>query len=235
MDKIFSEATVAELGEARRLSDRVCEIVREAVVTRAIEPRQWLRQDELAEELNVSRTTVRSALTQLAAEGLLEEVPYQGFRAISISPEEAEEIGVLRAKLESWAFELAASEISEEELAKMRRLLPQTVLNPALSEQHNTRIANREFHWIAIRASRRQHLIRLLEHIWDLMPSDLVYSELPEEDRVKIAERERAMHVDLVDCLEAGDGHRAADIIERHVMRTVDYTVRVLSAREADD
>jgi DNA-binding GntR family transcriptional regulator len=233
MHKIFDEQAVADLSKSSRLSDRAYNCIRRAIIRRRFEPGQWLRQEDLADELNVSRTTIRAALTRLAAEGLVEQVPYKGFRAISISADEVEEIFTLRAKLESWAFELAAAQLSDDDLAKMRDLLPKAVLDPELEQYDETRQANREFHWTAIRASQRPHLIRMLEHIWDLIPSDFAYTELPKSERQRIAEAEGALHADILACLEAGDGERAAKMVEEHILGTVDYTRRALA--EASD
>lgn len=232
--KIFDEQTIVELRKSNRLSDRVYSCIRRAVVRRQVEPGQWLRQEDLADELDVSRTTVRAALTRLAAEGLVQQVPYKGFRTISISPEEVEEICTLRARLEAWAFELTATQISDDDLSAMRDLLSKAVLDPKLERHGETREANREFHWIAIRASGRPHLIRMLEQIWDLMPTDFAYTELAKSERERVAERERGMHADILACLETGDGKRAAELIEKHVLNTVDYTRQALAAGDTD-
>jgi DNA-binding GntR family transcriptional regulator len=64
------------------------------------------------------------------------------------------------------------------------------------------------------------------------MPSDFAYTELPAEERRQLAEKERGMHADILNCLEGGDGKGASAIVEDHVLDTVDYTRRALAESE---
>lgn len=214
----FDQETITQLTEISRKSDFVYDAIRKAIVYRRIKRGEWLREGTLAEELGVSRTMVRDALTRLTAEGLAVEVPYKGVRAASVSPAEIEEVYMIRAKLESWAFELAAGNLSADELAKMRELLPHTVAHADLTEFETTREANRQFHWIPIRATRKRHLIRLLEQLWEFMPTYIYYVELSETERVELAENEMRQHTDILQALADGDGKRAGELIQQHIL-----------------
>lgn len=218
MSELFDQETINQLTELSRKSDFVYDAIRKAIVYRRIKRGEWLRESSLAEELGVSRTMVRDALIRLTAEGLAVEVPYKGVKAASVSPAEIEEVYMIRAKLESWAFELAAELISPDELARMHRILPDTVAHPELKEFEKTRQANREFHWIAIRATKRRHLIRLLEQIWEFMPTYVYYHLLASEERVKLAVSEMRAHSQILEALENGEGKRASDLIQQHIL-----------------
>ena len=69
-----------------------------------------LRQEQLSEQFDVSRTPVREALRRLAALGLVSFVPNRGVRVRTISREELHEAFLVRAELESLATEVAARE-----------------------------------------------------------------------------------------------------------------------------
>ncbi|QRG04669.1 GntR family transcriptional regulator [Xanthobacter dioxanivorans] len=58
---------------------------------------------KLCEWLSVSRTSVREALRQLAAEGWVDNVPYIGPSVRSISPQDVTELYGIRAALEGYA------------------------------------------------------------------------------------------------------------------------------------
>ncbi|MDA1330459.1 MAG: GntR family transcriptional regulator [Chloroflexi bacterium] len=223
MAERFDRDTVLQISEPTRRSDVVYGAIRNAIIHRRIKSGEWLREAALANELGVSRTMVRDALTRLTAEGLAEEVPYKGVRATSITLDEMGEVYRIRTMLEAWAFELAAQRITEEDLASMRALLPNAVLDPSLVTFERTREANREFHWIAIQASGKRHLVRILEQIWDLIPPDLTYPDLTEEQRYEVAEREMRAHEAIVEALAARDGQRARDLITEHVLGILDY------------
>ncbi|MBI3978292.1 MAG: GntR family transcriptional regulator [Chloroflexi bacterium] len=98
--------------------------VRQAILTGKIKPGEWLRQEELAASLSVSRMPVREALHLLTEEGLVEFWPHRGARAAPLSNEELEEIYVVRLGLEGLAARYAALKIGAETLDALRVALP---------------------------------------------------------------------------------------------------------------
>ncbi len=220
MTEIFDQETIQQVTGLNRKSDFVYAAIRKAIVYRRIKRGSWLREGALSEELGVSRTMIRDALIRLTAEGLAVEAPYKGVKAASVSSAEIEEVYTIRAKLESWAFEIAAQTISPENLARMRELLPDSVAHAELEDFRKTRETNREFHWIAIRATEKRHLIRLLEQIWEFMPTYILFDELSYEERVELADNEMEMHSEILAALEAGDGKLAGEITRRHILDT---------------
>jgi DNA-binding GntR family transcriptional regulator len=228
MENRFDQATLKQISAPSRRSDIVYEAIRGAIIHRRIKKGEWLREIPIAEELGVSRTMVRDALTRLVTEGLAVEVPYKGVQAAGVTTAELEEVYTIRAKLESWAFELAIEHLTDQDIKKMRELLPKAMLDPSLKEFEKTRNANREFHWIAIRATERRHLIRMLEQIWDMLPSDLVYPELTQTEREQVAAVEMQAHTQILQAIEAKDRQRVSDLIVTHILNSLRYSAPVL-------
>src|SRR5205814_7968135 len=100
-------------------ADDLALVIEEAIVSGELEPGTVLRQEQLSERFQVSRTPVREALRRLAALGLVSFVPNRGVRVRTISREELHEAFMVRAELESLATEVAAGKITEEELAEL--------------------------------------------------------------------------------------------------------------------
>ena len=90
------------------LRGKVEEKLREAIASGLFRPGQRLVERELCEILGVGRTSVREALRQLEAEGLIESLPHRGPSVSSIGSEEAEQLYALRALLEGYAGESCA-------------------------------------------------------------------------------------------------------------------------------
>ena len=65
-----------------------------------------LREEDLAEQYAVSRHTVRSALAVLAAERIVETVPYRGSRVTDLNDEQVTAMQDLRCALEAAAIRL---------------------------------------------------------------------------------------------------------------------------------
>ena len=99
-------------------ADDIALVIEEAIVSGELEPGTLLRQEQLSEQYNVSRTPVREALRRLAALGLVSFVPNRGVRVRTISRDELHEAFMVRAELEALATEVAAMKITKEELAE---------------------------------------------------------------------------------------------------------------------
>ncbi|HDL85881.1 MAG TPA: GntR family transcriptional regulator [Candidatus Acetothermia bacterium] len=190
-----------------------------------VKPGEWLRQDALAQKLGVSQATVREALNRLVSDGLALHVPHKGVKAVTISVEDLRDIYDMRALLEGLANKLAASQISQQGLVRMRELLPDTVVGVDAQSTDIARAANRQFHWVAIRASGRSHLIRVLEQLWTLIDPYMVYGrfwnvEQTHQERIEGSVLDLEDHTRLMDSLERRDGHLAQQITQEYVHRS---------------
>ena len=100
-------------------ADDIALVIEEAIVSGELEPGTVLRQEQLSEQFNVSRTPIREALRRLAALGLVSFVPNRGVRVRTLSREELEEAFLVRAELEGLATEVAATKITTEQLEEL--------------------------------------------------------------------------------------------------------------------
>jgi DNA-binding GntR family transcriptional regulator len=98
-------------------ADDIALALEEAIVSGEIPPGSVLRQEHLSEQFQVSRTPVREALRRLAALGLVTFEPNRGVRVRSLSRAEIREAFLVRAELESLATEIAATKMTDDDLA----------------------------------------------------------------------------------------------------------------------
>jgi DNA-binding GntR family transcriptional regulator len=80
--------------------DRVEQRVRDGLLRGDYPPGTWLRQDDLAAELGVSKIPVREALQRLANASLVTFEPYRGAIVRPLTGADAEEIFALRLAIE---------------------------------------------------------------------------------------------------------------------------------------
>ena len=127
---------------------------------------------DLAEQLGVSRVTVREAQIALQAQGYIEVRTGSGAKVLplkkpaeSLPQMEAFELTQARTLFESEAAALAATTITDEELEKLDDLVAQMaedgVENKALHQD-----ADREFHLTIARASKNAAIIDTIERLW---------------------------------------------------------------------
>jgi DNA-binding GntR family transcriptional regulator len=111
---------------ARVLADWVTTSLREAILNGYFEPGEKLDQDQIAEELKVSRTPVREALSRLEAEGFIEVRPHRGAYMAVVSQRDVCEVYEIRRLLEAEAVRQATPLIPESVLDELDRSLTET-------------------------------------------------------------------------------------------------------------
>lgn len=197
-------------------------------------PRERLIEKQLAEQLGVSRTPIRQALTMLEAEGLVEITPNRGAMVRRFSIEEVWDIYDLRAVLEGHAARLAAGRIEEAELTRLRRVAAEMekVDQRRFSDrQEETRwlvARNQEFHGGIVEAGHNGRLRRLVDRTVEL---PLVFKAFfwytPDERYIS-----KHHHRQILWALEQGDGARAEMLMREHVYEGRDVVIRALKEGE---
>lgn len=229
----MSSSTLIDHGH-QQLRAWVADQLRLAISQGRLKPGEWLRQDRLARELGVSHMPVREALKQLAAEGIVEYLPYRGMRVAEFTLDDIEDIYAVRAALEGRAARAAASRLTAEQIQELRRLvqgLADTMAPELVAE--NRRI-NRRFHELIYHASGRSYLMRALDQLWSWFPTMFLDTYEPTA-RAPVAGRDTDVeeHQAIVEALAARDGALAEQLMAEHVLRAGQQLVNVLrSARE---
>jgi len=197
----------------------VADRLRADIVEGRLTPGQWLRQQRVANELGVSEMPVREALKQLAAEGLVEHVPYRGVRVVEFSVDDVEDLYESRATIEGMAARYAARTVTTEDLEELEDLHRRMQECETPRDLALYRELNRRFHAVVFRASRRSYLARILSQLWAAFPT-MLWSTIP---RVAVAsvpgrdEPDTAEHAEIIASLRAKDGKRAERAVRRHI------------------
>lgn len=98
------------------------QVIREAILDAQFAPHQRLIEADLSERYGASRASVRTALLNLAGEGLVERLPNRGARVRAITVDEAIEIVEVRIGLETLCARKAAENLSPVDADELRAL-----------------------------------------------------------------------------------------------------------------
>lgn len=98
---------------------QVADILRDAIIEMRLQPGQLLIERQLCEMTSASRPSVREALRQLEAEGLVESQNGRGTVVSVLSPEVARHVYQLRAELEGLAAQLCAERADQQLRAEL--------------------------------------------------------------------------------------------------------------------
>lgn len=107
--------------EAAPLRNKIIVALRRAVENGILEPGRRLVEKDLCAQLNVSRTSLREALRQLQAEGILTDTNGRGLAVVQISRKDAENIYRIRSVLEALIVGQFVEKASEPELVDLHK------------------------------------------------------------------------------------------------------------------
>lgn len=195
---------------AGKLAMQVYEELRGAICDYRIPPNERLVQNALAEQLGISRTPVREALSQLAQEGLVYPAPVRGgFIVAEFTPQEVIEIYEVRLALEPLAARQAAGRHSRAQLAELRDVNASIAESDHASVEDQYRL-NQRFHELVVDPSPNHILKRMLTQLWQMPSSLRMYHMQTGEDEQRLTVRQ---HAGIIEALESGD----ADLVEERV------------------
>lgn len=125
-------------------------------------------EQEVARQLNMSRTPVREALIRLAQEGMVEVRPRHGMRVLPVSVADMREIYEILASLEAAAAGAAARRgVGPQQMA----VLEQAVATMEDAERRDDRVAwaagDAMFHRLLVEASGNRRLVAMVEAVRD--------------------------------------------------------------------
>ncbi len=115
LDKKLDDKPFSNLG------DLIYEILHEKIITMEILPGSKINESQLADNLDLSRSPVRTAINRLADEKLINRVERKYPEVSSITPEDLLYITDARVFIESQAGYLAASIIDEDTVNELRQ------------------------------------------------------------------------------------------------------------------
>lgn len=174
----MTELTPLISENRRSLSELAHDAIRDRILSGHFRPGDWLRQEELSQQLRVSHTPVREALDRLVADGLAQRLPNRGVRVVEIDEDDIAEIYCLRLLLEPLAVGLAAVNISENEIGLLEKVIEEAAGLASLDDMPARRKINLEFHARVVTGSGSPTVTRLYEIVWNRFPHWMLYEGL---------------------------------------------------------
>jgi len=226
-----TETQDSAVGAAPTAAERAYAEVRQRILDGRFPAGHRLKEVELATEFGLSRTPVRDALSRLSVEGLLEFRPNLGATVSVWSEAQIEQMFKIRALLEPFATELAASVITEAEIDELRRLcgiMEQAARRENQEDLETLVVSNARFHRIVIDAAQSEPLAKLISLAVDAPLSLRTFSHFSLEE----IDRSMRHHRDLVDALSHRDPAWAASVMRTHILAAIGTARKSRQLRE---
>ncbi len=214
--KTSDSALQNEQPASRTLADRVCQEIVTAIIKGKIPPGHKISEPELAKTYGISRGPLREAIRRLEGLRLVVRIPHIGARVVSLSTTELLEIYRVREAMEGMACRLAAENMTDDEIAGLRKLLDEHEhhLQESEGRSYFQKEGDLDFHYRIVQGSKNTklkellggelyHLVRMYRYQFSLSSSRPV--------------RALIEHRNIVDAIEQRDGELAEMLMRRHI------------------
>jgi DNA-binding GntR family transcriptional regulator len=205
--------------------------LRQAIRTGVLKPGQRLIERELCELTGVGRTSIREALRQLEAEGLVTTVPYRGPIVSTITADEAEQLYELRALLEGYAGRICAQKRDPEILARLREQYRQMVAVGGNADRTDLLAAKTEFYAAMLDGCGNVFVQRFLNQLLNRVTL-LRMTSMTQPDRIGHSLVEIAT---ILDAIEAGDENAAEQACVLHIRNAAPVALAALREAESSE
>ena len=209
-------------------ADDIARVLEDEIVGGLIAPGTVLRQEQLSERFEVSRTPVREALRRLAALGLVSFEPNRGVRVRSIAPLELREAFLVRAELEGLATQVATEKMTPADVAALEEaevafaaLTAELRRQAAQGERDEAMFGrwmqgNYAFHEVIYRVAAMPYVERVAKAARRTFIGDRVWSARAELDGLYA--RNELQHRAILGAVAAGSASAAGQLAREHVL-----------------
>jgi len=197
------------------LREKAYTIIKQKLLSHEIQPGVRIREDLLAREVSMSRTPVREAINQLAAEGFIVSLPRKGLFCVTLTRDEFLEFLSVREVLEVLALEKCIQRVTDDEVARLDKILcdyQEMLLSQRLREASEL---DSKFHKEIAAFSRNRKLIEFIGQLEDFMRIARAMERpdmSPDEQDLSIRQ-----HRAILDCIRRRDAVGGLEAIRANI------------------
>ena len=207
--------------------DAVLRAIRRAIVVGSLRPGEKLTENRLSASLNVSRPTMREALTQLAQEGLLVQEPYRGLRVADVDATSVRDTAAARVALDTFAVQEILADPTGRRIALVEQAWATYDALPVDSDPVAAHEAHLAFHRALWAAAENSMLLRW----WPVTQAHLTIALARAEDARQDPRRAHDEHEALVRAIVARDLDAVVEALRVHTLDAANALAATLTAR----
>jgi DNA-binding GntR family transcriptional regulator len=202
-------------GDTESATRRAYEWTRSRILDGTFAGGALLSEGQVATAVEVSRTPVREAFLQLAAEHMLELYPKRGALVVPVSTADLREVLIARRVVEPWAAATVAQRVDRAGVVSILR--DRLAAMTTIKDDRALLEADREFHQCLLAAAENQLLSDFYSTLRDRQIRGGVLALQHRRSRAVEALDE---HAAIIDALERGDAEVASELATAHVEAT---------------
>ncbi|MGB5987349.1 MAG: GntR family transcriptional regulator [Desulfobacterales bacterium] len=212
---------MTKLGlQHQNLDQKAYGLLKEMIFDRKLLPGEKIRQEQLAQELGISRTPLISALKYLEREKLVQAKPRRGFFVRAFSREEMVSIFELREVLEGLAARRAAMAITDSQISRLQDFFKAFSGKQSIRDYRAYSREDRRFHNFVTQIAAREFLSSILS-TYNII--SFSYQMVASEGLVRSPDDTLGEHLAIIQAICNRDPEAAEQKMRRHFKRSITH------------
>jgi DNA-binding GntR family transcriptional regulator len=199
------------------LSKKVYRILKKEIIKGSLKPGSKVLEGRIADQIGISRTPVREAIRELAAEGFVTLSPNQGVVVRGVSAENIREVLQVHSVLEGLATRLSCEVINEEELKELENYVNKMEKLTNKKDPLAYSEVDLKFHELIVDNCGNKRLIQMRKNISDQAQRYRI-SSLRIQGRLKKSLKE---HQKILEAFKTKNPKKADSMSQEHIQNAL--------------
>ena len=202
------------------MADRAYEELKWQILNGEIGTGQLFTEQSICELLDIGRSPVRSALSRLQHDRLVDIIPRKGMLVRGLSSNEVNEIIQVRMAIEPLVAKLAVQNATDEDIQALEKLLDQAE-NAGLKARGVAMRVDHEFHIALANATGNSVLAEVVSFV-KKRSSMLWFRSIVTEEKMRQVQQE---HRAIVDAIKSRDEKKAVKFVTEHISKLEEMAI----------
>ncbi|MDI6601951.1 MAG: GntR family transcriptional regulator [Thermoanaerobacteraceae bacterium] len=211
------------------ISDKVFDLLKNAILSGELKPGERLIERKLSEKLGISRTPVREAIQKLKSQGLAVQLPRKGAVVSMVTPKEVIDVFNIREVLEGLAARLAAENANKRQINQLNRVLNEMEECMALNNEEELENLHIKFHEAIYKVAGNEKLYQMLINLQEYIRTytHVGYSFHGRREEATMEHRQ------IVREIESHNANRAEYYAKKHIGNSRDAYISKLEEEKS--
>lgn len=199
------------------LDNIVHQELKKRIIEKELSPGEKINQDQLTEDLNVSRTPILTALKKLEQERLVELIPRRGFFVRKITQEETVAYYEVREIMEGLAARKAAKHINDEQIKKLGKFFKNVQVSDDPSAIKKYAIEDINFHKFVLEIANTE-LLSSIFNTFNILT--ISYQHTAQSGLIRVPSETHDEHRAIIEAICNGKSDKAEKLMKQHLRKS---------------
>lgn len=226
-----SDRTASRLAQNKTRFEVVYQRLRADILACRLRPGAKVQINLLADELGISLSGVREALSKLSAEGLVVAEPQRGFRVAPVSLDDLTDLTLTRIDIESLCLKRSIEQGGVDWESAVVGSMHRLSRTPYWSPDNDRRLSEE---WAAAHYSFHEALVCACDSVWRMRIRSSIYQQSERYRRLSVPVLPETRNVEsehraIADAALARNPVEACELMKEHLLLTMNIIVKGLT------